>query len=195
VIVFGVDDDAKTYLERQVGLKEANRLMSSEVNVWHWNVRFFKPQQEEEFQVGVSPEGNITGYEHKIPEAKAGAQPTRDAAQKTAQNFLIAKLGKPATDWDFLTEEANSERKPKPARLGVHLGKAWIPGKGRAGTFADSAARRGNWRRRRGSEGSEQWQRDYAHLRSTNIFLQSNRCNSLFTGFRRLAVDWYSTYA
>jgi len=64
------------------------------------------------FQVGVSPEGNITGYEHKIPEAKAGAQPTRDAAQKTAQDFLIAKLGKPATDWDFLTEEANSERKP-----------------------------------------------------------------------------------
>ena len=28
VIVFGIDDDAKTYLERQVGLKEANRLMS-----------------------------------------------------------------------------------------------------------------------------------------------------------------------
>ena len=27
VIVFGVDDDAKTYLERQVGLKETNRLI------------------------------------------------------------------------------------------------------------------------------------------------------------------------
>jgi hypothetical protein len=64
-IVFGVDDNAKTYLERQVGLKEANRMMASEVNVWHWNARFFKAQQEEEFQVGVSPEGNITGYEHK----------------------------------------------------------------------------------------------------------------------------------
>src|SRR5215813_3181100 len=67
VIVFGVNDNAKTYLERQVGLKEANRLMASEVNVWNWNVRFFKPEQEEEFQVAVSPEGNIKGYLHKVP--------------------------------------------------------------------------------------------------------------------------------
>src|SRR5215467_6766444 len=88
VIVFGVDDNAKTYLERQMGLKEANRLMASEVNVWRWTVRFFKPEQEEEFQVSVSPEGNITGYLHKIPEARAGAEPSREAAQQTAQNFL-----------------------------------------------------------------------------------------------------------
>src|SRR5256885_6294361 len=112
VIVFGVDDDAKTYLEREVGLKEANRMMASEVNVWHWDVRFFKPQQEEEFRVGVSPDGNITGYEHKVPEAKAGAEPSRTDAEKTAQDFLVAKLGKPAAEWDFLPEEANSQKKP-----------------------------------------------------------------------------------
>src|SRR5262244_443360 len=70
VIVFGVNDNAKTYLEREVGLKEANRLMASEVNVWNWNVRFFKPEQEEEFVVSVSPEGNVTGYSHKVPEAQ-----------------------------------------------------------------------------------------------------------------------------
>src|SRR5262245_66443496 len=88
VIVFGVNDNAKTYLEREVGLKEANRLMESEVNVWNWNVRFFRPEQEEEFEVGVSPEGNVTGYSHKVPEAQAGAAPTRDAAQQTAQSFV-----------------------------------------------------------------------------------------------------------
>jgi len=170
VIVFGVDDDAKTYLERQVGLKEANRLMSSEVNVWHWNVRFFKPQQEEEFQVGVSPEGKITGYEHKIPEAKAGAQPTRDAAQKTAQDFLVAKLGKSTNDWDFLTEEANSERKPN--RLD------WAFTWEKHGFRAKDAPERLRILLHGEEVGSaeealkvpEQWQRDYAHLRSTNIF-------------------------
>ena len=47
VIVFGVNDNAKTYLEREVGLKEANRMMSGEVNVWNWDVRFFRPNQEE----------------------------------------------------------------------------------------------------------------------------------------------------
>ncbi len=170
VIVFGVDDDAKTYLERQVGLKEANRLMASEVNVWNWNVRFFKPQQEEEYQVSLSPDGNVTGYTHKIPEAQAGAQPDRDAAEKTARDFLLAKLHKPAADWDFLAEEANSQKKPKrtdwsftwekhgfrakdaPERLKIELHGSEI---GAAGE---------------GLKVPEQWERDYKHLRSTNEF-------------------------
>ena len=46
-IVFDVDENAKVYLERELGLQEANRLMSSELNIWFWNVRFFKPLQEE----------------------------------------------------------------------------------------------------------------------------------------------------
>ena len=56
-IIFDVDEDAKVYLERQVGLREANRLMSSELNIWYWDVRFFKPLQEEEFEARVSPAG------------------------------------------------------------------------------------------------------------------------------------------
>jgi membrane protease YdiL (CAAX protease family) len=170
VIVFGVDDNAKTYLERQMGLKEANRLMASEVNVWHWNVRFFRPQQEEEFQVGVSPGGNITGYEHKIPEAKAGGQPTRDIAQKTAQDFLVTKLGKAGSDWDFLSEEANSEKKSN--RLD------WAFTWEKHGFRAKDAPDRLRILLHGDEVGSaeealkvpEQWQRDYAHLRSTNIF-------------------------
>ncbi len=170
VIVFGVDDNAKTYLEREVGLKEANQLMVSQVNVWNWEVRFFKPEQEEEFQVGVSPEGKITGYTHKIPEAKAGGQPDREWAQNKAQDFLLAKLGKSAADWEFLTEEANSTKKPNrldwsftwekhgfkakdaPERLKIELHGAQI------GSATEAL------------KVPEQWQRDYRHLRSTNEF-------------------------
>jgi len=54
-VAFDVDEDAKTYLERELGLQKANQIMSSDVHVWFWNVRFFKPQQEEEFRVRVSP--------------------------------------------------------------------------------------------------------------------------------------------
>jgi flagellar basal body-associated protein FliL len=46
-IVFNLDDNAKVYLERELGLQQANRLMSSELNIWFWDVRFFKSQQEE----------------------------------------------------------------------------------------------------------------------------------------------------
>jgi membrane protease YdiL (CAAX protease family) len=170
VIVFGVNDNAKTYLEREVGLKEANRMMSSEVNVWNWDVRFFRPNQEEEFRVAVSPEGNITGYQHKVPEARAGAEPNRAEAEKTAQDFLTAKLGKNAADWDFLSEEANSEKKPSRTDWSF----TWE----RHGFRAKDAPERLQIALHGNETGSatetlkvpEQWERDYEHLRSTNIF-------------------------
>ena len=111
-IVFDVDDNAKTYLEREVGLQQANQLMSSQLNIWYWDVRFFRPEQEEEFDVRVSPSGNIVGYEHKIEEARAGASLERAAAQATAQNFLRAKMSVDLSKWDFLPEEANSNKRP-----------------------------------------------------------------------------------
>jgi hypothetical protein len=111
-IIFDLDEDAKVYLERQLGLREANRLMSSELNIWYWEVRFFKPLQEEEFQVRVSPSGQIVGYQHKIEEARAGASLERAAAQSEAQNYLSTKLGMDLRGWDVLSEETNSKKKP-----------------------------------------------------------------------------------
>jgi membrane protease YdiL (CAAX protease family) len=111
-IVFNVDDDAKVYLERELGLQQANRLMSSELNIWFWDVHFFKSQQEEEFRVRVSPAGKIVGYSHVIPKTQAGASLDRAAAQNIAQNFLVSKLGTGMNGWDLLAEEANSEKMP-----------------------------------------------------------------------------------
>lgn len=111
-IVFDVDENAKTYLEREVGLEEANRLMSSELKIWYWNVRFFRPEQQEEYNVRVSPAGEIVGYDHKIEEARAGASLDRAAAHATAENFLRSKMGVDLGKWDFLSEEANSSTKP-----------------------------------------------------------------------------------
>jgi membrane protease YdiL (CAAX protease family) len=111
-IVFDLDDDAKVYLERELGLQQANRLMSSELNIWFWDVRFFKSQQEEEFRVRVSPAGQIVGYIHVIPKTQAGASLNRAAAQTIAQNFLVNKLGTGMKGWDLLAEEANSEKMP-----------------------------------------------------------------------------------
>ncbi len=102
-IVFNLDDNAKTYLERETGLEQANYLMSSELNIWYWDVRFFKPQQEEEFHVRVSPAGQVVGYEHHVEEARAGAMLDRAAAQYDAENYIESKLGI-KTGWDLLTE-------------------------------------------------------------------------------------------
>ena len=94
-IVFSVDDNVKTYLERTVGLEQANKLMSTEVNAWHWEVRFFRPQQKEEFRADVNPEGRIVGYEHIIKEDAAGASLDRDAAQKSSRKIFEARNTEP----------------------------------------------------------------------------------------------------
>src|SRR5579863_7519856 len=168
-IAFEVDDNAKTYLEREVGLQQANRLMASELNIWYWKARFFRPQQEEEFKVYVSPAGNIVGYEHVVPEARAGATLTKDNAEKKAQEFLSGKLGVNLNDWNFLPEEANSQQltnrtdwnftwekrnfraKDAPYRLRVTL-------QGNSVGSSDETL-----------HVPEAWQRSYDKLRSTNI--------------------------
>jgi membrane protease YdiL (CAAX protease family) len=111
-IVFNVDDNAKTYLERQLGLQQANQLMSSELHIWKWDVRFFRPKQLEEFRVAVSPGGEIVGYEHTIEESRAGPELDRVAAQAQAAKFLSDRLGVNLANWDFLTEETSSKKLP-----------------------------------------------------------------------------------
>src|SRR5260370_6379371 len=85
--------------------------MAFELNIWYWHVRFFRPRQEEEFSVSVSPAGNVVGCEQKVPEARAGPSVGQSAAPAMAENFLRAKLGLDLNGWDYLPEEANSKKK------------------------------------------------------------------------------------
>ena len=169
-IVFAVDDNAKTYLEREVGLQQANQLMSSELNIWYWNVRFFRPKQEEEFFVRVSPAGEIVGFDHKIEEARAGVALDRAAAETAAQQFLRSQMGADLSKWDFLSEEANSSKKPNRMDWSFTWEKHGFRAKD--APYRLRVELRGD---RAGSSEEflhvpEAWERGYAKLRSTNIF-------------------------
>ncbi len=169
-IVFGVDENAKTYLERELGLQQANRLMSTQLNMWYWEVRFFRPEQEEEYQVRMSPTGKVVGYDHKVEEARGANSLDREAALRKAQEFLQNKLGDDLNNWEFLPEEVNS--KTRPNRLDWSF--AWE----RKGFKAKEAP----YRLQVGLDGDhvadteeylkvpEAWSRAYQKLRSTNNF-------------------------
>lgn len=111
-IVFDVDETAKTYLEREVGLQQANQMMAGEVHVWFWQTRFFRPLQKEEFDVRVDPAGGVVGYSHELEEAAPGARLERAAAQGTAETFLRDKLHADISAYDFRSEEANLTERP-----------------------------------------------------------------------------------
>jgi membrane protease YdiL (CAAX protease family) len=171
-VVFEVDDDAKTYMERELGLQQANRLMSSEVDVWYWNVRFFRPQQIEEYAVRISPTGKVVAFQHKIEEARGAKSLSRAEALASAEQFLRSNQGLDLDQWNFLPEEASSEVKPN--RLDWSFTWERKGFKAKDAPYRLEVGLQGD--RIGGSQAAlkvpEEWKRSYAHLRSTNDFYE-----------------------
>ncbi len=172
-VVFDVDDDTKTYLEREAGLQQANRLMSSDVSVWYWQVRFFRPGQKEEIRARVDPKGRIVGYDHIVEEAAPGARLERPEAMDRAQQFLTQSLHIDLSNYAFLPEEATSvarpnrtdwtftwERKDFRVKEAPYRLQVTIQGD-QPGAYLEFL------------KVPEDWQRSYARLRSSNNFIET----------------------
>src|SRR5258708_32022942 len=85
---FTYDDEAKTYLDRELGNEEANRLMSGPVRIWSWRTRLIKPPQKEEMNVRLTTHGELMGFDHVVDEKAPGASLSKDEAQRIAEVFL-----------------------------------------------------------------------------------------------------------
>ncbi|HEY3132923.1 MAG TPA: CPBP family glutamic-type intramembrane protease [Acidobacteriota bacterium] len=164
--LFRYDDTAKTYLERELGLAEANRLMSSEINVWRWKVRFFKPPEKEELIAWLDPAGNLVGFEHVVEEKAPGARLQKPQAQSVAEVFLHSRLGMNLDQYS-LVEDSVEER---PNRMDYRFTWERKNFKAKDATYRISADVYGD---QIGKvlpflKVPEQWQRDYQRLRSRN---------------------------
>jgi membrane protease YdiL (CAAX protease family) len=73
---FESDETARIFLERSLGLEQANEVMKKDVRVWTWRHRWFRPLVEEELSVDVAPTGEIVGFTHRIPEDRAAPAPS-----------------------------------------------------------------------------------------------------------------------
>ncbi len=91
--IFSYYQDAKTFLEKELGAERANRIMGSRVKLWRWSNRWYKPLKKEEVTVRISPAGEFTGLEHKIPEEAEGANLSADSARVIALDFLVSTVG------------------------------------------------------------------------------------------------------
>jgi membrane protease YdiL (CAAX protease family) len=108
---FTFDDDAKTFLEREAGLEQANQLMSTRLHMWRWSYRWFKPQQKEELRGDITVDGTFTGFAHELPEDAARPDVTEAQARAMAEEFLRTRAKLDPTALDFV--ESSSEQKPK----------------------------------------------------------------------------------
>ncbi len=99
---FSFDDDAKTFLEREAGLEQANQIMGTKVRLWRWSYRWFRPLQKEEFDVEITTRGELAGFEHEI--AEDTARPAADAARarSLAEEFLRSRLQRDPASLEFV---------------------------------------------------------------------------------------------
>lgn len=85
---FDSDEEARIFLERSLGLKKTNEVLKSDIRVWAWSHRWFKPLQEEEFNVNIAPTGEVIGFSDHIPEDRALNSPDVASARRIAEGFL-----------------------------------------------------------------------------------------------------------
>jgi len=111
--IFRGDDEAKVYLEREVGLARLGELTERrEVRLWTWSHRYFSPLDKEEVTVEVAPEGDVVSFVHLLPEEAPGPSLDEAAARGAAERFLIEAFGAPPDRLSFL----ESKREERPSR-------------------------------------------------------------------------------
>jgi hypothetical protein len=103
---FSFDDDAKTFLEREAGLEQANQIMGSRVRLWRWSYRWFRPLEKEEFRVDITPRGELAGFSHEIAEDAARPDATALQARALAEDFLRTRFARDPASLDFVEAAA-----------------------------------------------------------------------------------------
>jgi membrane protease YdiL (CAAX protease family) len=111
--IFQVDDRAKVYLERETGLETLGELTRNrQVRLWDWSHRWFRPLAKEEVKVAVTPEGEVMGFAHLIPEEATGASLDEAAARAIAEKLLAGAFKMDAAGLTFI----ESKREDRPHR-------------------------------------------------------------------------------
>ena len=122
--VFTFDDDAKTFLEYELGSRQANELMRTQIPVWYWSSRICKPLKQDEFVSSIGTQGKLFAFENTIPNDRALPSLSIDEARNTALAFAKDKGGidmskyrsieigsvkqKGRTDYDFTWEDTRT---------------------------------------------------------------------------------------
>jgi membrane protease YdiL (CAAX protease family) len=99
---FGYDDNAKTYLEKELGVEGARTYLGHPIRLWYWQHRWFRPATKEEYRVFVTPGGAVVRLAHEIDEQAEGADLPQAEARAIAERFLFGPMKLDSTKLSFL---------------------------------------------------------------------------------------------
>ena len=111
LVLFDQDDDAKTYLERTLGLARASEEYGR-VPVWRWSVRFVRPLEKLEYAVQVAPSGEVTAWRRLLPEKAPAADPGDSGGRQIAEAAFRDLFGKEPSGPGMKFVETTAEKRP-----------------------------------------------------------------------------------
>lgn len=108
--IFSLDDDAKTFLEYELGSAKANALMRDAIPVWYWSTRFCEELKQPEFVTFISPTGSLVSLEYQLENDRVMPNIDHSAARKLAEEFISRQTELKLTD--FRLEEDGTIAQP-----------------------------------------------------------------------------------
>lgn len=126
-LAFDHDEEPQIFLERTLGLEEANRLAREWVSIWVWRVRWFKPLEKEEFHVHLDPGGRVVNFIHSILDSDAGAKLTQESALPIAEAYLRETQKFDLNDYELI-ERSSQERKARTDHQFTYRKKGFVFG-------------------------------------------------------------------
>ncbi len=103
---FSYDNEAKTFLESELSLEEANTLMKERIPVWFWSTRFCKEFQQEYIYVYLRPDGKLHHFYHWIENDRTVPTIPKDEALTLARNFVETKGGVSLSGWKMVIDQS-----------------------------------------------------------------------------------------
>jgi hypothetical protein len=108
-IIFGSDDDASVYLSSQLGIQKTNDIIkSTEIPIWRWELRWFIPGERTEYQMFITPQGEVVAFKTVLPEDAAGGDVGRERALLAAQDFLTGNPRFSSGDWQLVEDSSKT---------------------------------------------------------------------------------------
>jgi membrane protease YdiL (CAAX protease family) len=164
--VFDHDDEAKVFLERELGLAKAVPLLGREVPVWRWSFRFVRPLEKGELRAFVAPTGELLAFRRILPEKAAAPDAGAERARAMAEETLRTHRGLDPATLKFV--EATEEKRPARVDRTFVWESKTLRWNGAAMRYlvevqGDRVGRSSLW-----LEVPEAWRQEYATLRSKN---------------------------
>jgi len=108
-IIFGSDDNASVYLTSQLGIEQTNEIIkSTEIPIWRWELRWFIAGERTEYQMFITPQGEVVAFKTVLPEDAAGGDVGREQALLSAQNFLVDNPRFSSGDWQLVEDSSKT---------------------------------------------------------------------------------------